>query len=445
MRRARRFAAALLLLPFLAACGDESWFGSSEDPPLPGKRIDILDFGSAITVDPELAGQQTPLDAATDGAWPQPYGGGAHDAGHRALAPNASFVWSIDIGAGSNGEERRIVYPPVASETAIFTLDADGEIAAWTVADGDRIWRFDPVPEDEEDGFGGGLAYDDGKVYFAAGFAQVIALDAANGQEIWRVNLPTPSRAAPAVDGGRVFVITVDNRLIAMDAETGRLLWTFDSPPAAASLLGGATPAAAGGAVVAATTTGELVAFRAANGRITWDDSLTAVRRIGVAEAIPAVRALPVISGGQVVAIGAAGLIAGIDFATGSRQWDVAFGGPETPAISGGHVFLTTDRGQLAAIRLQDGRVVWATDMRSAAGDIDEDDASIDVRIYAGPVAAGGQLIVVRGDGVMLFFNAADGQFSRRVELSGQTYLAPIVANRTLYVLTDRGVLEAYR
>lgn len=445
MRRPCRLIAALLLLPFLASCGDDSWFGSSEDPPLPGKRIDILDFGAAITVDPELAGQPVTLGPAVDASWPQPYGGSGHDAGHRALGANASLAWSIDIGAGSDGESRRIVYPPVTSETAIFTLDADGDIAAWSIEGGDRIWRIDPAPEDEEDGFGGGLAYHDGTLYFAAGFAQVIALDAASGQEKWRVNLPTPSRAAPAIDDGRVFVITVDNRLITLDAATGRLLWTFDAPPASASLLGGATPAAAGGAVVGATTTGELVAFRAANGRVTWDDSLTAVRRIGVAEAIPAVRALPVISGGQVIAVGAAGLIAGIDFATGSRRWDVAFGGAETPAVSGGHVFLVTDRGQLAALRLLDGRVAWATDMKTAAGDISEDDASSDVRLYAGPIIAGGQLVVVRGDGQLLFFNATDGALSRRIELSGYTVLAPIVANRTLFVLTDSGVLEAYR
>lgn len=441
----KRPAAALTLAVLLAGCGEGGWFGAPEETRLPGERISILDLGAAIEPDPELAGVAPRLTEPVDGPWPQPYGGAAHDAGHRALADRPTLAWRIDIGEGSDDGERRIVYPPVATDNAIFTLDAGGRVAGWSVDGGRQLWRVDPTPEDEEDGFGGGLAYDDGTIYFSSGFAELVALDAASGAERWRARLGTPSRTAPSVDGGRVFAITIDNRLQAIDAETGRALWSFDAPPATATLLGGAAPAAAGGAVVAATTTGELVAFGAANGRVTWDDTLTAVRRVGVAEAIPAVRAPPIISGGQVIAVGAAGFIAGIDFATGGRLWDRTIGGSEPPAVVGDFIYLVTDRGQLAALRRSDGKVVWAIEMRDAAGDIDESDANSYVRLYAGPIAAGGSLIVVRGDGHLLFFNPADGSLDYRIELPGETVLAPIVANRTLYVLTESGALLAYR
>lgn len=447
MRRtgAFRLAVVLSLSVLLAGC-DGGWFGTPEEERIPGERISILDRAAAVAADPDLADVAPALPDARDGDWPQPYGGATHAAGHRTLSSEPKLAWSVSIGEGEDNEDRRIVYPPVVADGRIYAIDAAGRVGAWSTADGERIWRVDPTPEDEEDGgFGGGLAYRDGVLYLAAGFAQVIAFDAATGEERWRTRLPTPSRAAPAVDGGRVFAITIDNRLTALDAATGRSLWTFDAPPATATLLGGAAPAAADGAVVAAMTTGEIVAFRAANGRVTWDDSLTAVRRIGVAEAIPAVRALPVIADGQVIAVGAAGFSAAIDFATGRRLWDRDIGGMETPAVAGRFVYLLSDLRYLVALSRADGRIAWTTDLKAAAGDIDPDDANPQLRVYAGPIAAGGRLIVVRGDGHLLFFDPADGALKYRLELPGETALAPVVAGGVLYVLTEAGQLAAYR
>lgn len=443
MRRQALLAIALAV--GLAGCGSGGLFGDEEETKLPGERISILSRDADLVADPELAGEQPILAPARSGDWPQAYGGPAHAAGHRALAENPTVAWTADIGVGEDGRDQRIVYPPVAADGTVFVMDAAGVISAVDASDGDRKWRVDPAPEDEEDGFGGGLAYADGVLYLAAGFAQVVALDAATGDERWRATLPTPSRAAPAVADGRVFAVTIDNRLIALDAATGRQLWSFDSPPSSAALLGGAAPSAALGAVVAAMTTGEIIAFSATNGRLTWDDALTAVRRVGVAEAIPAARALPVIDDGQVVAVGAAGFAASIDFATGVRIWDLPIGGTETPAVSGDYIYLTTDQGRLVALRRADGRIVWTTDMRALEGDLQQDSDDVYARLFAGPTLAGGRVVVVRGDGRMLFFRPADGGLANSIRLPGRTLLAPIVANETLYVLTEAGALVAYR
>lgn len=440
-RHIRVLLTASMLL--LAGCGDDGYFGSPEAPPLPGKRIAILEYSNESKPDPTIGDIRPALPTATNGTWEQPYGGPSHAAGHRALAATPSLAWTVDIGEGGNGEERRIVYPPVASANAVFALDAGGKITAVSADSGKELWRTDPTPEDEDDGFGGGLAYADGVVYLAAGFAEVVAFDASTGAERWRTALPTPSRAAPTVDAGRVFVMTIDNRLLALNAKTGKVSWSFQAPPATAALLGGASPTASQGAVIAATTSGEIVAFRATNGRITWDDALTAVRRLGVAQAIPAVRALPVIDDGQVIAVGAAGLAAGIDFATGARLWDRAIGGAETPSVTGGFIYLITDQPNLVALRRSDGAIAWTIDLNAAAGDIDPD--KIRPEIYSGPVAAGGHLIVTRGKGEAMFFKPGDGALAHRIDLPGSTNLPPIVANRTMYILMDNGVLAAYR
>ena len=47
--------------------------------------------------------------------------------------------------------------------------------------------------------------------------------------------------------------------------------------------------------------------------------------------------------------------------------------------------------------------------------------------------------------GHILFFRPEDGALDHRVQLPGQTVLAPVVADGVMYVLTEAGALLAYR
>ena len=53
----------------------------------------------------------------------------------------------------------------------------------------------------------------------STGYAQVLALDPADGKVIWRKDVTAPVHAAPTVADGRVFVVTVENEL---DRAVGR-------------------------------------------------------------------------------------------------------------------------------------------------------------------------------------------------------------------------------
>jgi outer membrane protein assembly factor BamB len=427
----------------VAACGDGSFLEAQKKPRLPGDRIDPLAKISALKPDSSLRDVQPVLPPSFNADWPQPHGGPNHSPGHRSLSSQPSLQWSVDIGEGTNNEERRILYPPVSDGERLYSLDAGGRVIALAANSGEEIWRRNPVPEQEEDGYGGGLSVADGKVYFAAGFSAVIAFDSSNGEELWRTALPTPSRAAPSIDRGRVFVITIDNRLIVLDGSDGRILWSFEAPAASATLLGGASPAAAAGAVIAAMSTGEIFAFSAASGRVVWDDALKAIRGVGLSRAIPAARALPVIDNDQVFAVGAGGFTTSINFVTGQRIWDIELGGAETPIVLGDYIYMVSSPEHLVALRRRDGAVVWATNLGEVLGDNDDDDPLH--RIYTGPIAAGGHLVLVRGDGVLFFIQPSDGALKQRIELPGPTVLAPIVVNGTMYILTEDGVLAAYR
>ena len=76
----------------------------------------------------------------------------------------------------------------------------------------------------------------DGIMYITTPFNDVIAINAATGQEIWRYQHVLtrtdfccgPANRGPAVANGKVYTVTIDARLVALDQGTGAVLWDIE-------------------------------------------------------------------------------------------------------------------------------------------------------------------------------------------------------------------------
>jgi len=78
-----------------------------------------------------------------------------------------------------------------------------------------------------------------GRLFFGSSANNsVTALDAATGEEKWRVYLDAPVRFAPAAWEGRLFVACDDGALHCLEGATGRLVWTFRGAPSERLVLG---------------------------------------------------------------------------------------------------------------------------------------------------------------------------------------------------------------
>jgi outer membrane protein assembly factor BamB len=64
---------------------------------------------------------------------------------------------------------------------------------------------------------------------------------------------------------------------------------------------------------------------------------------------------------------------------------------------------------------------------------------------YVGPVLAGDRLILAGSNGALINVNPIDGSFQSQVDVKDGISFQPVVANNTLYLLTDSGRLIAYR
>ncbi|HEV8391348.1 MAG TPA: PQQ-binding-like beta-propeller repeat protein [Dongiaceae bacterium] len=439
-RRRAASAVALGTMLLLAGC---SWFGGGDKPPLPGERVNALQINRQLTIDPELAGTDVILpEPYVNNDWPQAGGNQTHAMYHLKASSSAlQQLWSVDIGASAS-DDNRLLAEPVVADGAVFAMDADSVVSAHDAATGKEIWREDLTPDDEDDDlFGGGIAWIDGKLVVSTPFAKVFLLDAKTGEVKWEVPAPAPMRSAPAVSDGRIFVITIDNQLVVYALDDGRKLWSNVGVEEAAGLLGGTTPAVDGDIVVAAYTSGELLAFDVSDGRSIWTESLAGGARGNAIATLTDIRGRPVIDRDFVVAIGNGGVMAAIDKERGGRVWDNGLGGTQMPWVAGDFVYVLTNDSEVVCLSRADGRVKWITALPQFEDPEDKED-----RIYwSGPVLVSDRLLVTGSSGLAVALSPYDGGILGKQTLPDSSHLPPVVANETIYILSDDARLVALK
>ncbi len=422
--------------------GCDTWFGKRDGPPLPGDRISVMVHERVLKPDQGTEGTKILLPAPTlNRAWPQAGGYANHAMHHIKIGDVIGEAWDASIGQGSDDEER-FVGTPVVGDGRIFAIDAESQVTALDSANGNELWQVELTPDEEDDGhIGGGLAYEAGRVFATTGFAQVIALDAATGAIIWRKTVGGPMRSAPTVHSGRVFAITVDNRLHALAAEDGRALWNHDGITETASLLGGASPAVDQGVVVAPYSSGELVAMKVENGQVLWDDSLASMYRIDEISTLSHIRGRPVMDRGLVIAMSHGEVMLGIDLRSGRRIWERRIGGIESPWVAGDYVYTLTSDAELVCLGRKDGRVFWVAPLPRFE---DPEDLK-DPIVWSGPILVSDRLIVTGSHGWAMTVSPYTGALLSQQEMPDAVSVAPVVADGTLYFLSDDATLTAYR
>ena len=439
-----RMAAALLAVTALSLGGCGVFKGKAgPTTPTVGNRVPILGNSSDLAVDSTTAAMEVVLPAPTQNTeWTQPGGNAGKTMSHVALGGSITQAWSTSSPGGSN--RARLAASPVVSGGTVFVMDTEGRVRAFDAATGAARWAT--LVSGEAGGtararFGGGVSVENGTVYAVTGLGDVAALDAATGTARWTVRPSGPLRGAPTIAFGMLFVVSQDNQLYALRTNDGRIEWQEGGSIAPGSVFGVAAPAAAQGTIIAGYSSGELNAYRYENGRPLWADALARTSAAATVSTLVDIDADPVIDRGRVFAIGQGGRMAGYDLLSGQRIWDMNIGGISTPWVAGEWVFVVTDDSRVFNISRTTGKIRWIGQLPQWR---DAEKKTGKIR-WTGPVLAGGRLLLVSTDGHLAQVNPSDGSVISTTEISGETRLAPVVADNTLYILDDSGRLSAWR
>ncbi len=463
----KSYLGATLCLAFALALGGcqaldtvSGWFSSAKKSNLKGERIPVMSLDESLKPDQTLKDIKVLLPPPyQNAAWPQP-GGYASNAMYHLEARGAlKEIWGQDAGKGSD-DDSRLTAPPVIADGRVFVLDAAAHLYVFQAAQGTPLWDKDLMPQPSDTGFdwtfglfgsndtdasksfgGGGVAYDNGKVFVATGFGIIYAIDPASGKILWKTGLDVPIVDAPTANGGRVFVCTQDNHFYALAESDGRKLWDHQGIAESAGILESTSPGVAGDYVIAPYSSGELFAIRVENGRPAWNDMLTRSGNVTALSELDDIAGRPVIDRDMVFAISHSGIMAAINLDTGDRVWTRDIGGIQTPWVAGDFVYVTTTDGMLLCLERKDGKVKWVHQLQRWQDVEDKEDPIV----WSGPVLVSDRLILVSSDGYAISISPYTGALLGRIQIPEGTYIAPVVANGTLYLLTNNAQLVALR
>ena len=387
MRKSRTFGIAVLIAAALASSGCGVFKKGKPKTPVLGERIPVLTSESDAEVDPATQALPFSLPAAAENAgWTESGGNASNSMGHLALGAALQPAFTVQAGRGSS-LTARLAAPPIVAKGRVYTIDTLGAVRAFDAKTGGQVWasQTPDVKGNEDALYGGGIAYDNGRIFATNGLGFVSALSEENGGIAWQVRPGGPLRGAPTVANGAIYVISQDNQIYSLKEEDGTTNWSQPASLEIAGIFGAASPAAGQGTVVAGFSSGELNAYRYENGRQVWQDQLQRTSIRTSVSSLTDIDADPVIDNGQVFAIGAGGRMVGLDLTSGQRLWELNIAGISNPWVAGDWVFVVTSEDKLLCIYRQNGHIRWINQLpqyekpKSKKGDIE----------YSGPVLAG--------------------------------------------------------
>ena len=433
MRGSAACIGAVLVLG-LSAC-------ESDEESLDGERIPVRQIAQFVP-DAE-ADRAVPLPApARNDSWPQAGGNPAHAELHPDIESELSVLWSYGTGGGIDSQWSYVA-EPIVSDGRVILLDGDGTVHAVEVDGGRQAWttRIVPPEESDDDGVGGGLAASAGRIYVSTGFGELVTLAAEGGEILWRISLDAPVRAAPVVSQGQVAVLARDDVLRVFDAATGDPKWDARGAGASTTFLYAASPAIRGDVMVAPYGSGELVGYAGGDGSKLWSEILAGGVRDSPIAALADISAAPVLDERYVFAGTRRGEFIAVDWLQGIEAWRREIGVGGRAWALGDSIFLIDVAGNLMRLSKVDGTAFW----RRALPIYEDPEDREDPIFYAGPVVAGGRLLLVSSLEELLSFDADTGEPGEVLDIGAPARVVPVVADGTVYVFRDDGVLVALR
>jgi outer membrane protein assembly factor BamB len=419
-----------------------------------GQRISIIQQDEVLAPAEALKGVDFALPPPAPVAdWPLPGGTLEQSVENVSAGADLTVAWRAKLGLASN-RDIHITAPPVAAAGQVFTMDAEAGVEAHDARSGAEVWRANLRPNDnrrDREGFGGGLAFADGKLYVTSGYRFVAAVDAATGKLLWRTRTDEPIHAAPTVAEGRVMAVALDNSFLTFDAATGTPGWTYQALSEPARILAASSPAVSGDTVVASFGSGELVALRVANGNDLWDEALSRASPTSSLSEIRDIPGRPVIYRGDVFAVSHSGVFSATDLRTGQAKWSLPVVGITSPLPAGDVVYVVSKTGELVCASRENGQIFWIRDLNEGfvpkrVGGFWRIGSHKELKpLWSSPLLADNRLLLAGSNGQLVAVNAKTGAVEKRITLGAPVLIGPIATGDMVYVVTDNAQLIALR
>ena len=345
-----------------------------------------------------------------------------------------STAWDVSVGSGI-GDFYSNLHPAYA-DSVVYAADRKGTVKALNADDGKEVWSVNLA---EKDGWfsrkpallSGGLTVAGGHVYVGSEKAQVYALDAGDGSVVWKTTAAGEVLSRPTVSDGLVLVHTSNGQLQALDENSGVVKWTVNLDMPALSLRGESAPAVAYGAAIVGGDNGRVSAVLMQQGQMIWQQRISQATGSTEIDRLSDVDTTPVIVNGVVYALAYNGNLTALDLRSGQIMWKRELGSVNDFVVDGDRIYIVDQNDRLLALTTDGGVTLWTQ-------------SDLLHRLLTSPALYNGSLVVGDAEGYMHWINPEDGRFVAQQKVDSAGFLTdPVVADGKLLIQAKDGTVYA--
>lgn len=355
---------------------------------------------------------------------------------NQQFEPNV--LWEESVGDGSEDYFSRL--KPIVAYDKVYSASRAGDVIAFDVATGKELWKVDLSDADSERSFwdsrlsallAGGPVAGLNKIFIGSESGKIYALDAQSGELVWQESIKGEVITAPAVDSGVVVVNTASGIMKAFNADNGEELWKIDQDVPALTLRGISQPVIASGGVVVGTGKGGVNVYLLNKGQQGWSTEIGEPTGSTELERVIDVDSSPVVFGDKIYAVSSRGNLAAIELKSGRILWKRQYSSYRQISIYRNTIFLTNLRGHVYAIDRVNGIERWSN-------------LALANRNVTGPAIIDNYVVVGDFEGYLHWLSQETGEIVARHEVdSSGIHSTPTVIDNVLYSQSRNGDLQA--
>jgi outer membrane protein assembly factor BamB len=349
-----------------------------------------------------------------------------------------NVLWEESVGSGSSDYFSRL--KPVAAYDKIYSASRAGDVIAFDQKTGKEIWQTDLSDTNNERSFwdsrtsallSGGPKVGLQKVFIGSENGKLYALDAETGELSWEANIKGEVINAPAIESGIVVVNSASGIMKAFNATNGEELWEVEQDVPALTLRGISAPTIASGGVLIGTGKGAVNVYLLNKGQQGWSTDIGEPTGSTELERVIDVDSAPVVFGDKVYSISSRGNLAAIDLKSGRILWKRQYSSYRQISIYRNTIFLTNTQSHVYAIDRVNGIERWSN-------------LALANRGVSGPVVIDDYVVVGDFEGYLHWLNQETGEIVARHEVdSSGIHSTPTVDDNILYSQARNGDLQA--
>ena len=327
--------------------------------------------------------------------------------------------WSFALGA--------LDFPmsPAITANLVGLATSQGTVHALDARNGQEVWRATVGAP-----LSAGVGSDGERFAVVTRSNELVTLQ--SGKVLWRQKLPAQSFTPPLVAGQRVFVLMADRSVMGLDGATGRILWTQQRPgePLVLRQAGVLLPV---NDTLVAGLSGRLVGLNPTTGALRWDAPLATPRGTNDLERLVDIVAPVSRVGDSVCARAFLAQVGCVNAARGGVQWTRAAVSDQGLSGNASLMVGTESNGVVTAWQRNSGERLWETDR-------------LRYRRLSAPLMTDKGVLVADEAGFIYLLSLTDGALLNRITLDGEALVSPPLAMGSDFLVVSRkGLVQSLR